>query len=194
MNHNCFQSESQAAIEDTQLSSSHSLWKRHSGEGNKCVFPDGICLFCDKKTTISGGKIFKPTETFTSWGHKKSWSINIEQMARDLQNVGYSCLLRKVAGVYLFVAESHFHRPCYSKYYGKHQTCKSYHRSPNADEWNACSTCYCIWILEILYEKGNNLQPDFYALECSSWPLYPPTCLRKLSQSALLPWEVNEEH
>ena len=55
-------------------------------------------------------------------------------MARDLQNVGYSCLLLKVAGVYLFVAESHFHRPRYSKFYGKHQTCKSYHRSPNADE------------------------------------------------------------
>ena len=55
-------------------------------------------------------------------------------MARDLQNNGYSGLLRKVAGVDLFAAEAHFHRPCYSKFYSKHQTWKGYHRSSNADE------------------------------------------------------------
>ena len=78
--------------------------------------------------------MFKPTETFTSWGHKKSGWTNIEQMTRDLQNNRYSGLLRKVAGVDLFAAEAHFHQPCYSKFYSKHQTWKGYHRSSNADE------------------------------------------------------------
>ena len=97
----------------TQPSSLRSPRKRRSEEGNKFVFPHGICLFCNKKTTASGGKIFKPTEIFTSWGHKKSGWTNIEQMARDLQNDGYSGLLRKVAGVDLFACEAHFHQPCY---------------------------------------------------------------------------------
>ena len=51
--------------------------------------------------------MFKPTETFTSWSHKNSGWTNIEQMARDLQNDGYSGLLRKVAGVDLLAAEVH---------------------------------------------------------------------------------------
>ena len=55
-------------------------------------------------------------------------------MARDLQNDGYSGLLRKVAGVDLFAPEAHFHRPCYSKFYSKHQTWKGYHKSSNANE------------------------------------------------------------
>ena len=53
--------------------------------------------------------MFKPTETFTRWGHKKSEWINIEQMAKELQNNRYSDLLCKVAGVDLFGAEAHFH-------------------------------------------------------------------------------------
>ena len=131
---NRLQSESQATLEDAQHSSSRPPRKRRSKEGNKFIFSHGICLFCDKKTTTSGGKMFKPTETFTSWGHKKSGWTNVEQMARDLQNDGYSGLLRKVAGVDLFAPEAHFHRPCYSKFYSKHQTWKGYHRSPNANE------------------------------------------------------------
>ena len=134
MNLNRSQSESPATLEDAQSSSSRSPRKRRSEEGNKFVFPHWICLFCDKKTTTSRGKMFKPTETFTSWDHKKSGWTNIEQIARDLQNTGYSGLLCKVAGVDLFAAEAHFHRPCYSKFYSKHQTWKGYHRSSNADE------------------------------------------------------------
>ena len=113
-NLNRLQSKSQATLEDTQPSSLCSPRKRRSEEGNKFVFPHGICLFCDKKTTASGGKIFKPTEIFTSWGHKNSGWTNIEQMARDLQYDGYSGLLRKVAGVDLFAGDAHFHQPCYS--------------------------------------------------------------------------------
>ena len=63
--------------------------KTRSEEGNKVVFPHDSCLFCDKKTTASGGKKFKPTETFVSWVHEKSGWNNIEQIARDLQNDGY---------------------------------------------------------------------------------------------------------
>ena len=55
--------------------------------------------------------MFKSTETFTSWGHKKFGRTNIEQMASDLQNDGYSGLLRKLPGVDFFVAEAHFHDP-----------------------------------------------------------------------------------
>ena len=73
MNLNHFQSEPQAMLEDTQPSSSCSPQKIHTEEGNKFAFPLGICLFCDKKTTTSGGEMFKPTETFTSWSHKKTW-------------------------------------------------------------------------------------------------------------------------
>ena len=113
MNLNHLQSESQATLEDAQPSSSRSPQKRRAEEGNKFEFPHGICLFCDKNTTTSGRKMFKPTETFTSWGHKNSGWTNIEQTARDLQNNGYSGLLRKVAGVDLFAAEANFHRPCY---------------------------------------------------------------------------------
>ena len=83
--------------------------KRRSEEGNKFVFPHDSCLFCDKKTTASGGKKFKPTETFVGWGHEKSGWTNIEQIARDLQNDGYSGLLCKVAGIDFFAAEAHFH-------------------------------------------------------------------------------------
>ena len=78
--------------------------------------------------------MFKSTDTCTSWGHEKSGWTNIEQMARDLQNNGYSGLLRKVAGADLFAAEVHFHRPCCSKFYSKHQTWKGHHRLSNADE------------------------------------------------------------
>ena len=53
--------------------------------------------------------MFKPTETFTSWSHKKPGWTNIEQMTRALQNDGYSGLLNKVAGVDLFAVEAHFH-------------------------------------------------------------------------------------
>ena len=60
--------------------------------------------------------------------------INIEQMARDLQNEGHGALLRKVAGIDLFAAEAHFHRPCLLKFYNKQQTWEGYHRSSNADE------------------------------------------------------------
>ena len=53
--------------------------------------------------------MFKPTEIFTSWGHKNcGWTV-IEQTARDLQNDAYGGLLCKVAGVDLFAAEAHFH-------------------------------------------------------------------------------------
>ena len=134
MNLNRLQLESQAKLEDAQSSSSCYPRKRRPEEGNELAFPHGICLFGDKKTTTSGGKIFKPTETFTSWGNKKSGCANIEQMARDLQNNRYSTLLRKVARVGLFSAEAHFHQPCYSMIYSKHQTWKGYHRSSNADE------------------------------------------------------------
>ena len=79
MNLNCFQSESQAMLEDAQPSTScpappptKKKKKKHPEEGNKFVFPHGICLFCDKKTTTSGGKMFKPTERFTSWSQKKN--------------------------------------------------------------------------------------------------------------------------
>ena len=109
MNLNRLKSESQATLEDAQPSSSRSPQKRCSEEGNKYVFPHGICLFCDKKTTTSGGEMFKPTEIFTSWGHKNcGWTV-IEQTARDLQNDAYGGLLCKVAGVNLFAAEAHFH-------------------------------------------------------------------------------------
>ena len=108
--------------------------KRRSEEDNKFAFPHDRCLFCDKKTTASGGKIFKSTETFVSWGHEKSGWTNIEQIARDLQNDGYSGLLCEVAGIDFFAAEAHFHWPCYSKFYSKHQRYQSYHRSSNADE------------------------------------------------------------
>ena len=93
-----------------------------------------IRLFCDKKTTTFGGKKYFPTETFTSWVHKESGWSNIEPMAKDLQYDVYGTLLRKVAGVDLFAAEAHFHRPCYSKFCSKYQTCEGYHRSSNADE------------------------------------------------------------
>ena len=130
MNLNRLQSESQAALEDTQPSSSHSPQKGRSEEGNKFVFPHDICLFCDKKTTTSGGRIFKPIETITGWGHKKSGWTNTEQRTRDLQNDEYSGLLRKVAGVDFLATEAHFH----PKFHSKHQTWTGYHRSSNADE------------------------------------------------------------
>ena len=119
MNLNCLQSEPQATLEDLPPSSSRSPQKRRSEEGNKSIFPHGICLFRDKKTTTSRVKMFKPTEIFTSWGHNKSGWKNIEQMARDLQDHGYSGLLRKVAGADLFAAEAHFHQSCHSKFYSK---------------------------------------------------------------------------
>ena len=55
-------------------------------------------------------------------------------MARDLQNDGYSGLLRKVAGVDLLAAEAHSCQSCYSKSYSKHKTWKGYNRSSNANE------------------------------------------------------------
>ena len=102
MNLNRLQSESQGTLENAQRSWSGSVGKRRSEEGNKFVFPHDICLFCDKKTTTSGGRIFKPIETITGWGHKKSGWTNTEQRTRDLQNDEYSGLLRKVAGVDFF--------------------------------------------------------------------------------------------
>ena len=110
MNLNRLQSESQGTLENAQRSWSGSVWKRRSEEGNKFVFPHDICLFWNKKTTTSGGKMFKSTETFTSWGHKKFGRTNIKQMASDLQNDRYSGLLRKLPGVD-FAAEAHFHDP-----------------------------------------------------------------------------------
>ena len=106
-------------LEDLPPSSSRSPQKRCSEEGNKSIFPHGICLFRDKKTTTSRVKMFKPTEIFTSWGHNKSGWKNIEQMARDLHDHGYSGLFRKVAGADLFAAEAHFHQSCHSKFYSK---------------------------------------------------------------------------
>ena len=94
--------------------------------------------------------MFKPTETFTSWGHKKSGWTNTEQMARDLQNYGYSGLLCKIAGVDLFAAEAHFHQPFYSKFYSKHQTWRGC-MLPNADEK--------MWILKCLQHMPLHMNP-----------------------------------
>ena len=88
MNLNRLQSEYQGTLEDAQPSPSRFPRKRRSEEGNKFVFPHGFCLFCDKKTTISGGKMFKPTETFTSWSHKKSGWTNIEEMGGTCKMMG----------------------------------------------------------------------------------------------------------
>ena len=55
-------------------------------------------------------------------------------MVRDLQNDGYSGFFREVAGVDLFAADAHFHRPCCSIFYNKYQTWAGYHSSSIAGE------------------------------------------------------------
>ena len=80
------------------------------------------------------GKQYKATEMFVDWDHKESGWRNIEPMARDMQDDGYGSLFRKVAGVDLFATELCYHRPCYLKFYSKHQKWKGYHKLANADK------------------------------------------------------------
>ena len=63
-------------------------------------------------------------------------------MARDMHNLGYGPLLRKVTGVDLFAAEAHFHRSCITKSYSKHQTREGYHRSKKEEGVNLSLTAY----------------------------------------------------
>ena len=117
-------------------------------------------------------------------------------MTRALQNDGYSGLLNKVAGVDLFAVEAHFHWPCFSKFYSKHQTWKGYHRASNADVdlemLVAHATAY--GSVKSFIQKRNNYPLACYVLKCSSWPLYLPTWARKLSQLTLSLWEVKKLH
>ena len=54
-------------------------------------------------------------------------------MAKKMQNKGYSCLLRKFAGIDLFVPEAYFHKSCYHNFHGKFQTFKGYHQSKSKE-------------------------------------------------------------
>ena len=107
--------------------------RKKSTEGIK--FPQDQCLFCDNKTWSNGiEKLIKPKETFAAWEHKESGWKQIEPMARDLQNDGCGALYRKVVGKDLFASAAHFHRPCLTSFYSKHQTWSGYHRSSNKAE------------------------------------------------------------
>ena len=50
-----------------------------------------------------------------------------------MQNKGYSCLLRKFAGIDLFAPEAYFHKSCYHNFHNKFQTFKGYHQSKSTE-------------------------------------------------------------
>ena len=111
------------------------------------LFPTDRCLFCDKKTIKKHGEKGFPTEAFSDWSHKSSGWKNIEEMAAEMQNNGYSSLLRKVAGVDLFATEACFHKSCYCNFYSKYQTFTGYHQSTTADtkETRKCCRKHMMW-------------------------------------------------
>ena len=78
-------------------------------EESTVLLPCDQCLFCDKKTIKKRGNKELPTKTFTEWSHKSSGWQNIEKMTTEMQSHGYSSLLRKVDGIDLFAAKTHFH-------------------------------------------------------------------------------------
>ena len=63
-------------------------------------------------------------------------------MARDMQDIGYGTLLRKVTGIDLFAVEAHFHRICITKFYSKHQTWAGYHQSKKENGVDLSLTAY----------------------------------------------------
>ena len=65
-------------------------------------------------------------------------------MAREMQHLGYSFLLRKVSGVDLCAKEAHYHDHCRKRFNSKYQTHKQYHHSKSTeavDEQN-----YIYWV------------------------------------------------
>ena len=97
------------------------------------LFPPNKCLFCEIKTIKKQGKKEHLTKTFPDWRYKSSGWENIEKMAKEMQNDGYSSLLHKIAGLDLFAAEAHFYKSCYHNIHSKFQTFKGYHQSKSTE-------------------------------------------------------------
>ena len=129
-------------------------------EESTVLLPCDQCLFCDKKAIKKRGSKELPTKTFTEWSHKSSDWQNIEKMTTEMQSHGYSSLLRKVDGIDLFAAKTHFHPSYYHKFHSKYQSFTGYNWSKNAEaienqevmlkaHVGVCSICESVWNMSI---------------------------------------------